>query len=785
MDGKELDGSGIALDNFNPNNKQTPVLLPFLNQTNLLVPKYFVSQIFSKRLKEGQRKFKLFIPTTSTRNLSTRNKKKSIQVKRVNRDEIELIDGSITPPPKLSEFSKKDQTMLKEYFAELSTNPPLEEYSLAKSTPRARRPRKKKTPEPSPVEPEPIIEEPSPMPEPEPIIEPPVREQKKRGRKLKYATAEEAKLAQQQQKRDASKKLYATLTKERLKQKAIRKGTYAPNNMETQNYEGENEIQYSPMEGTGVFDSIKKVANKTVNKISKVGKQVAKFAEKVINPDAFMPPSVKDIINNHGQEIITSITLRRNPVSHLITGAMNAVSLGSFQKKLDQQPYDELFHLAMLVQTANTRFLLEKVERVNVSSSIGNPDGLETLACPLNGKEITVFDLINNTKEKMGKTKFLDYDPVSNNCQVFLMNVLDANGLLNAENKEWVKQDTEVLFKNNKVLAKVSKKLTDIGASVNVLMKGGEIKNTSENKIYPNNIKMELHYLLPQKQKLHQLQLSQDMSELPEALEAGLSVPVHHGKGIGKTFKKIGRQVNSVGNKVSNVVRKVDNTMKAVEDALDLMKDLPANARGELKKVGLDVAEILLKKGVPVTAGTIAGVLGTMAGGPALGIASSVGASYLTGLAANKIAEEEGVRGSSGSGLYAQNQGRGCGDSGDECCEMCGGKLFIDRKFSVRDIYNAGKSVPKVYNENMKSLKQGKDMEGRGYSGEEIEKMKRRQRNHNEYLNKQMSQKPTQEILNGVVAPKMGGYGLGKRPPKGSQEAKDYMKRLRDMRKKK
>jgi hypothetical protein len=262
------------------------------------------------------------------------------------------------------------------------------------------------------------------------------------------------------------------------------------------------------------------------------------------------------------------------------------------------------------------------------------------------------------------------------------------------------------------------------------------------------------------------------MSELPEALEAGLSVPVQHGRGIGKTFKKIGRQVNSVGNKVSNIVRKVDNTAKAVEDALDLMKDLPANARGELKKVGLDVAEILLKKGVPATAATIAGVLGTMAGGPALGIASSVGASYLTGLAANEIAEREGVQGSSGSGLYAQNQGRGFdSDSEDECCHMCGGKLLIDRKISVRDVYNAAKSVPKVYNENMKSLKQGKDMEGGmirmpdnpDRNSPEIKEYKRQLMEMNRKNEK-----------------KMGGRGM-----KGSPEMKEKMARLREMRKKK
>ncbi len=39
---------------------------------------------------------------------------------------------------------------------------------------------------------------------------------------------------------------------------------------------------------------------------------------------------------------------------------------------------------------------------------------------------------------------------------------------------------------------------------------------------------------------------------------------------------------------------------------------------------------------------------------------------------------------------------------------MCGGKLLVDRKFSVRDVYNTAKSVPKVYKENVKSLKEGK-----------------------------------------------------------------------------
>ena len=73
-----------------------------------------------------------------------------------------------------------------------------------------------------------------------------------------------------------------------------------------------------------------------------------------------------------------------------------------------------------------------------------------------------------------------------------------------------------------------------------------------------------------------------------------------------------------------------------------------------LKNVGLDVAEILLKRSVPVTAGTLAGIMATaMTGQPAAGIAASIIAGYGAQMAVNKI---DAVDGSSGSGLYSGGQ---------------------------------------------------------------------------------------------------------------------------------
>jgi len=781
-----MEASGLAADKFNSNDKHTPVLLPILNEKVLKIPEYFITQIISKKLKDGQRKFKLFVPTTGSRNLSTRKKKKSIKVLRVNDDELHLEDSNgINPPPKLSEFSKKDKLKLIEFFKSVKEEPQILKLDVKPGT---KRPKKTIQPEPEPAEPEPA--------EPEPA-EPQIRTQKKRGRRLKYATEDEAKLAQAQQKRDASKKLYQSLTAERLKQKAIKKGTYKPNNMETQNYENENDI----VQGEGIVNNIEKGVKSVVKKVIKKTKKLGKLIEKVLQPDKWMPPSVKEIMKNNGEEIITSITLRRNPVSSLITGAMNAVSLGSFKKKLDRQPYDKLFHLAMLVQTSNTKFLLEKIERVNVTKSIDNPEGLEILDCPLDGKQISVFDLIDKTKTQMGKTKFLDYNAVNNNCQVFLMNVLDANGLLNETNKSWVKQNTEVLFKGNKTLAKISKKLTDIGASANVLLKGGKLKNNENNKISSNIIMSEFNYLLPQTESQHRQLINGNTDDLPEPLQAG--------KGISRTFKRIGKQIKSGVDKgvdkVDRVLDKADDIQSKVNQAISKMKNVPAEAKAHLKMIGLDVAEILVKRGIPVTVGTLAGMLATAAtGNPALGIAASVSAGYAAQIAADKLAKEEDISGSSGSGvaaglcggmgagLYSGYGGRGMDDSDDECscnkCEMCGRGLFIDRKFSIRDLYDGARSIPKQVNKNVKSLKQGKpkeDIEGGRMMGSDPVTYSPR--------GKGVIPKQPKVIDNGVVGPSMSGRGgppgmpdpMVGRLVRGSPEMKEKMAKLRAMRKKK
>ena len=86
----------------------------------------------------------------------------------------------------------------------------------------------------------------------------------------------------------------------------------------------------------------------------------------------------------------------------------------------------------------------------------------------------------------------------------------------------------------------------------------------------------------------------------------------------------------------------VENINNKVDRAIMKIKNIPEDARERLKDIGLDLAEFLAKRGIPVTAGTLAGMLVTAGtGNPALGFAASVSTGYAAQMAANKLAEKE------------------------------------------------------------------------------------------------------------------------------------------------
>ena len=75
----------------------------------------------------------------------------------------------------------------------------------------------------------------------------------------------------------------------------------------------------------------------------------------------------------------------------------------------------------------------------------------------------------------MGEQKFFTYSAYDNNCQHFILSLLQSNGIANTELTNFVKQDTESIFSTNPTLRKLSNNVTDVhGRTTDVL--GGKIK---------------------------------------------------------------------------------------------------------------------------------------------------------------------------------------------------------------------------------------------------------------------------------------------------------------------
>jgi hypothetical protein len=198
-----------------------------------------------------------------------------------------------------------------------------------------------------------------------------------------------------------------------------------------------------------------------------------KIAKAVIMGRNDYPPKVRNILKKYGNEIIVSYKLKRTPVSSLITSALSAVSMGEFGKRLKNSDYDQLFHLFLEMTTQiGKRISVEKNATIHMEVSPptrANEDVEDIINNIPTG--LTINTLMNNTQKKMGN-KFQVYNSKSNNCQDFILSILQSNNIGDESDFEFVKQDTDFLFENLPILQRIANATTDLGATVNVLTEG-------------------------------------------------------------------------------------------------------------------------------------------------------------------------------------------------------------------------------------------------------------------------------------------------------------------------
>ena len=76
-------------------------------------------------------------------------------------------------------------------------------------------------------------------------------------------------------------------------------------------------------------------------------------------------------------------------------------------------------------------------------------------------------------REMNGNNKFLGYSAKSNNCQNFILAILQSNNMANFQNLHFAKQSTQELFSTS--LRKITNTITNIAAATDIIRQGGKV----------------------------------------------------------------------------------------------------------------------------------------------------------------------------------------------------------------------------------------------------------------------------------------------------------------------
>ena len=148
-------------------------------------------------------------------------------------------------------------------------------------------------------------------------------------------------------------------------------------------------------------------------------------------------------LKKYGKEKIKKIEIFRKPLDNKLVEFLNKMTNDKVEQFLKKQPYDKFFHLGILI---NDKYAFDKQEsytfvKVNKNSFLKKA---ETSPVQFN-KDITINELVDSTRKRMGDAKFKGYHPLKNNCQDFVLNTLDSIGA--TFDRNFVKQDVAELSK--------------------------------------------------------------------------------------------------------------------------------------------------------------------------------------------------------------------------------------------------------------------------------------------------------------------------------------------------
>jgi hypothetical protein len=210
-------------------------------------------------------------------------------------------------------------------------------------------------------------------------------------------------------------------------------------------------------------------------KTNAVFEDISKTIKEVIYGRDDYPYDQQRLLNKYGDNIVVGIRIGRTPLPSVLTKILNLITFGGFNK-LVSKSYDDLFHLFSIITLDNgVTILAEKNQSINMKVVNNyNPKGAEYIEVEDVG-DITFGELLNNARKKMGKD-FFNYHPTNNNCQDWIIALLQGSSMLTNDVKNFIKQDVVDIFTKYPRTRRIMATLTKLGTAADVVQKGLKIK---------------------------------------------------------------------------------------------------------------------------------------------------------------------------------------------------------------------------------------------------------------------------------------------------------------------
>lgn len=205
-----------------------------------------------------------------------------------------------------------------------------------------------------------------------------------------------------------------------------------------------------------------------------------------------MPKVVKQFVDRYGDELIDKVSVARVPLASKIKTVLNLFTLGKLKQEEKRLGYDNLYHAYIVLTMQNgQRIMFQKNQRVEMYLDNG---ALEKLGAQVKNarspRSLTLRQFIINAENHVPPEKLWYYNLFNSNCQMFINDVLDANGLNTPELRKFVLQDITSVVASSSWRGKLVTAVTDLAHKINAGWHGGELSTKEADTLHKKGHQM-------------------------------------------------------------------------------------------------------------------------------------------------------------------------------------------------------------------------------------------------------------------------------------------------------